>query len=263
LAIDDNSTNLRVLRDMLTAEGALAEVAECAAQALALLRQARQKGRPMQMAIVDALMPGMDGFALAAAIQQDAALRLPVIMLLTSSDLPAEIPRCRSLGIPCHLTKPVSRAELRESMLRALGLGAAAEDVNQQNTGDCLRRLSILLAEDNPMNQKLATRLLEKRGHRITTVANGREAVEAHNHEAFDLVLMDVQMPEMDGWKATQVIRTQERDTGAHIPIVALTAHAMKDYEERCYQAGMDGFLTKPFLPEQLYRAVESAVSDT
>ena len=263
LAIDDNSTNLRVLRDMLTAEGAVAEVAESAAQALALLRQARQQRRPMQLAIVDALMPGTDGFALAAAIQQDAALRLPMIMLLTSSDLPAEIPRCRSLGIPCHLTKPVSRAELQESMLRTLGLGAAAAGVSEQNTGDCLRRLSILLAEDNPMNQKLATRLLEKRGHRITTVANGREAVEAHNHEAFDLVLMDVQMPEMDGWKATQVIRTQERDTGAHIPIVALTAHAMKDYEERCYQAGMDGFLTKPFLPEQLYRAVESAVSDT
>jgi signal transduction histidine kinase/DNA-binding response OmpR family regulator len=262
LAIDDNSTNLRVLRDMLTAEGAVAGVAESGAQALELLRQAVRQGRPMQLAIVDALMPGTDGFKLAAAILEDAALRLPVIMLLSSSDLPVEIPRCRSLGIPCHVTKPVSRAELRESMLRALGLGAAAADVREQNTGDCLRRLSILLAEDNPMNQKLATRLLEKRGHRITTVANGREAVEAHNHEAFDLVLMDVQMPEMDGWKATQVIRMQEQDTGAHIPIVALTAHAMKDYEERCYQAGMDGFLTKPFLPEQLYRVVESAVSD-
>jgi signal transduction histidine kinase/CheY-like chemotaxis protein len=260
LAVDDNPTSLRVLRDMLTAEGAVAEVAESSAQALDLLRQARQEGRPIQLALVDALMPKTDGFTLTAAILADA--RLPVIMMLTSSDLPVEIPRCRSLGIPCHLTKPVSRAELREAMLRALGSGAAAVDPGDHNTGDCLRRLSILLAEDNPMNQKLATRLLEKRGHRITTVANGREAVEAHHHEAFDLVLMDVQMPEMDGWKATQVIRMREQDTGGHVPIVALTAHAMKDYEERCYQAGMDGFLTKPFLPEQLYRAVESAVSD-
>jgi signal transduction histidine kinase/CheY-like chemotaxis protein len=262
LAVDDNPTSLRVLRDMLSAEGFEAEVTESGPEALALLRKARQEGRAIQLVVVDAAMPGMDGFTLAAAILKDDAPTPPVIMLLSSSDLPNDIPRCRQLGIPCHVTKPVSRAELRESMLRALGLGAAAGDPGDQNTGDCLRRLSILLAEDNPMNQKLATRLLEKRGHKITTVANGREAVEAHSHQVFDLVLMDVQMPEMDGWKATQVIRMREQETGAHIPIVALTAHAMKDDEERCYRAGMDGFLTKPFFPEQLYRAVESAVSD-
>jgi CheY-like chemotaxis protein len=112
------------------------------------------------------------------------------------------------------------------------------------------------------MNKKLATRLLEKRGHKITSVANGREAVEALNQTDFDLVLMDVQMPEMDGWKATQTIRQKEEATGRHIPILALTAHALKEYEELCYQAGMDGFLTKPLMPQQLYDAVESAVAE-
>jgi CheY-like chemotaxis protein len=182
-------------------------------------------------------------------------------MMLSSSDLPSDIPRCRALDIHNHVTKPVSRAELREAMARAINLTGMAPRVPEQETAACLRRLSILLAEDNPMNQKLATRLLEKRGHRITTVNNGREAVEALHEKDYDIVLMDVQMPEMDGWKATQAIRQMEQATGQHIPILALTAHAMKEYEELCYQAGMDGFLTKPLMPRQLYEAVESAAS--
>ena len=260
LAVDDNSTNRRVLRDMLIFGKMDAEVAGSGPQALDLLRKARQEERPFELAIVDSCLPGMDGFTLAAAILKDPALTLPMIMMLGSSDLPSDIPRCRALGINCHVTKPVSRAELRESMLRALDLEAASGRPAEHDAAECLRRLSILMAEDNPMNQKLATRLLEKRGHSVTTVANGREAVEALNHNAFDVVLMDVQMPEMDGWMATQAIRRQELNTGGHVPILALTAHAMKDYQERCYQAGMDGFLTKPFLPDQLYEAVESAV---
>jgi signal transduction histidine kinase/DNA-binding response OmpR family regulator len=260
LAVDDNPTNGRVLGGMLSMDKMTAEVAETGPQALDLLRKARHEGRPFELAIVDSGMPGMDGFALAAAILKDPALKLPMILMLGSSDLPSDIPRCRVLGIHCHVTKPVSRADLRESMLRALGLEAASRRPTEQDIAASLRRLSILLAEDNPMNQKLATRLLEKRGHCITTVTNGREAVEALNLNVFDVVLMDVQMPEMDGWKATQAIRRREQDTGGHIPILAVTAHAMKDYQDRCYQAGMDGFLTKPFLPDQLYEAVESAV---
>ena len=261
LAVDDNSTNCRVLCDMLARDGILATIAGSGQQALKLLRHARNDGKAFDLAIVDAGMSEMDGFTLAGEILKDPELMLPVIMMLSSSDLPSDIPRCRALGIQCHITKPVSRAELRESIFRAMEMEAASGLPAEQSTAGCLRRLSILLAEDNPMNQKLATRLLERRGHKTTTVANGREAVEALQHSTFDLVLMDVQMPEMDGWKATQAIRRQEQATGGHIPILALTAHAMKEYQERCYRAGMDGFLTKPFLPDQLYEAVESAVS--
>jgi CheY-like chemotaxis protein len=262
LAVDDNRTNSRVLRDMLTGEGVAADMAESGPQALSMLLKAEQQGETFQLAIVDASLPGMDGFLLAGTILNSGSFRLPVIMMLSSSDLPSDIPRCRALGIHCHVTKPVSRTELREAMLRSLDPVDDPAPAPPEDTAACLRRLSILLAEDNPMNQKLATRLLEKRGHKITTVANGREAVEAVNQNHFDLVLMDVQMPEMDGWKATQAIRHKEEVTGGHIPILALTAHAMKEYEERCYQAGMDGFLTKPLLPQQLYEAVESVVAE-
>ena len=117
-----------------------------------------------------------------------------------------------------------------------------------------------MLAEDNPVNQKLASRLLEKRGHKVTTVANGREAVEALERSRFDVVLMDVQMPEMDGWTATEIIRKREQESNTHVPILALTAHAMKDYENRCYQAGMDGFVSKPLEPAQLFKAVEAVI---
>jgi CheY-like chemotaxis protein len=259
LAVDDNATNSRVLHDMLAADGALVEMAESGPQAFSKLLKARHSGQPFQLALVDVGLPGMDGFLLAETIRRDAAL--PVVMMLSSSDLPSDIPRCRALDIHNHVTKPVSRAELREAMARAINLTGMAPRVPEQETAACLRRLSILLAEDNPMNQKLATRLLEKRGHRITTVNNGREAVEALHEKDYDIVLMDVQMPEMDGWKATQAIRQMEQATGQHIPILALTAHAMKEYEELCYQAGMDGFLTKPLMPRQLYEAVESAAS--
>jgi CheY-like chemotaxis protein len=213
--------------------------------------------------IVDAVMPGKDGFALAREAAKLPEGRPPTVMLLNTSDLANDIPRCRKLGIACHITKPVYQADLRRAMLRALGSTPSDPRVADEAASQSLRRLSILLAEDNPTNQKLATRLLEKRGHSITTVGNGRDAIEALSRNDFDLVLMDVQMPVMDGWKATEVIRHQEQDTGRHIPILALTAHAMKDYQERCYQAGMDGFLTKPFRPAQLYEAVESAVADT
>ncbi len=260
LAVDDNRINRRVVAGMLAAEGVDARIAESGGEALELLREAQRDQRPFQLVILDAQMPGMDGFMLAEQILSDNGLRRPVVMMLSSSDLRSDIPRCRELGIACHITKPVSRMALRESMLRALG-GAPAERTSESSVSRSLRQLSILLAEDNVVNQKLAVALLEKRGHNITTVVNGREAVEAAGRKRFDVVLMDVQMPEMDGWTAAEAIRKQEREAGQHVPILALTAHAMKDYENRCYAAGMDGFVSKPFRPEQLYEAVESAAA--
>jgi signal transduction histidine kinase/CheY-like chemotaxis protein len=263
LAVDDNRTNRRIIGAMLAAEGVEATLAESGADALRLVREAQAGSRPFQLAILDALMPGMDGFMLADGMMRDRDLTQPVIMMLTSSDLQSDIPRCRRLGITCHVVKPVSRAELRASMLRALGaLPAAPIPAPQMTT--TLRELSILLAEDNNMNKKLATRLLEKRGHRITSVSNGKEALDALGQGRFDVILMDVQMPVMDGWMATQAIREQERGTTQHIPIVALTAHAMKHDQEQCLAAGMDGFLSKPFQPAELYRVVEGmAVAKT
>ncbi|MBZ5609096.1 MAG: response regulator [Acidobacteriia bacterium] len=259
LAVDDNRINRRVVAEMLAAEGVDAQVAESGPQALELLRRAELEQRPFQLAILDAQMPGMDGFMLAERILQDEQWRRPVVMMLSSSDLRSDIPRCRQLGIVCHVTKPVSRTALRESMLRALGDAPAERVAGGRDLSKSLRQLSILLAEDNFVNQKLAVTLLEKRGHRVTIAGNGREAVEAAEAKRFDVVLMDVQMPEMDGWTATEAIRKQEQGSGGRVPILALTAHAMKDYENRCYAAGMDGFVSKPFQPAQLYKAVESA----
>jgi CheY-like chemotaxis protein len=143
-------------------------------------------------------------------------------------------------------------------MLRAMGGAATEPAAREDKMNESLRHLSILLAEDNSMNKRLATRLLEKRGHKITSVSNGREALEALEQARFDVILMDVQMPVMDGWMATQAIRERERGTEEHVPILALTAHAMKHDQEQCLAAGMDGYLSKPFQPAELYAAVES-----
>jgi signal transduction histidine kinase/CheY-like chemotaxis protein len=258
LAVDDNRTNRRILGAMLAAEGTDVMLAESGVEAVRLLQQAQAENRPFQLAIVDALMPGMDGFMLADRMNHEPNMTRPVIMMLSSSDLQSDLPRCRKLGIACHVVKPVSRAELRDSMLRALGSTPAEPPPHEDKAIEGLRRLSILLAEDNVMNQRLATRLLEKRGHRITSVSNGREALEALKQGRFDVVLMDVQMPVMDGWTATQAIRERERGTVEHIPILALTAHAMQHDQARCLAAGMDGFLSKPFQPVDLYEKVES-----
>ncbi len=257
LAVDDNRTNRRIIGAMLAAEGVNVTLAESGAEAMRLVHQAQEEKRAFQLAILDALMPGMDGFTLAEGMMHDRDLIQPVIMMLSSSDLQSDIPRCRRLGITCHVVKPVSKAELRTSMLRALGAIPKLPSISEQHLTESLRKLSILLAEDNVMNKRLATRLLEKRGHRITSVSNGKEALEAMAQGRFDVILMDVQMPVMDGWMATQAIRERERGTTQHVPIVALTAHAMKHDQDQCLAAGMDGFLSKPFQPAELYAAVE------
>jgi signal transduction histidine kinase/DNA-binding response OmpR family regulator len=258
LAVDDNRTNRRILGAMLAAEEVDVTVVESGVEALQMMRHAQDAQHPFQFVIVDALMPGMDGFTLAGEMMHDPQLARPVIMMLSSSDLQTDIPRCRRLGIACHVIKPVSRWDLREAMLRALGATSPESSPAADQTASDLRQLSILLAEDNPMNQRLATRLLEKRGHRVTSVSNGREALDALAGNNFDLIVMDVQMPVMDGLVATQAIREREGSSGGHIPILALTAHAMQHDQERCYGAGMDAFLTKPFQPADFYRAVES-----
>jgi two-component system, sensor histidine kinase and response regulator len=191
-------------------------------------------------------------------------LSTATIMMLTSAGHRGDAERCKALGISAYLLKPIRQSELREAIARVLGAKEQPGAIplitrySLYDARDPERVLRVLLVEDNPVNQRLATRMLEKRGHRVVLAGNGREALEALGKGSFDLVLMDVQMPEMDGFQATGVIREKEKSTGAHLPVIALTAHAIKGDREKCLAAGMDGYLTKPIVPRELDDVLES-----
>jgi two-component system sensor histidine kinase/response regulator len=255
LVVDDNATNRRVLQEMLLAWQMNPELTERGPEALAILERSATKGTPFSLILLDAQMPDMDGFTVVERIKQNARLSKSVVIMLTSAGFRGDAARCRELGIQGYLTKPIKRSDLLEAIKVVLGSQTGAEASPPLVTVHSLResrgRLRILLAEDNRVNQVLAVRLLEKRGHEVTVAGNGEEALEALDRQAFDLVLMDVQMPEMDGLQATAAIRKGEMNTGKHIPIVAMTAHAMAGDKERCLEAGMDEYMTKPIRPEQ------------
>ncbi len=211
-------------------------------------------------------MPGMDGFAVAERIKKNPKLTGATIMMLTSAGHLGDAARCRELGIAAYLIKPIRQLELLDAMCKALGSvpakqPAAAVD-QDRSLSERRPALRILLAEDNAVNQTLAVRLLEKRGHCVKTAENGRDALAAFSREEFDLVLMDVQMPGMNGFEATAAIRAQERATGAHVPIVAMTAHALKGDEERCLAAGMDAYVSKPIKANVLFQTIEGLLPD-
>jgi CheY-like chemotaxis protein len=231
--------------------------------ALAFARDAADAGAPVQLVIADAHMPGDDAFEFARRIRQIPQCAETPIILLTSASRSGDSARCTECGISAHLTKPVNAWELRGAISQALD-GSAEERTDDDpinpgvtGRGPAAVGRKILLAEDNPVNQIVARRLLEGRGHQVVVASTGREAVEAVRREAFDLVLMDVQMPEMDGFEATAAIRCGEANAGWHIPIFAMTAHAMKGDDERCRGAGMDGYLSKPVRPVELYAIVD------
>jgi two-component system, sensor histidine kinase and response regulator len=211
----------------------------------------------VQLALIDADMPGADGWALAECLRGDVRhTECPIIVLVPASQggIPAEY---RQLEAVQFLTKPVKHAELAEAMALALGCGDGQSRQGQDNGGE-VRPLDILLADDGLVNQEVAVGLLEMRGHRVEVVDNGRLALEALQRRSFDVVLMDLEMPDMDGFEATAAIRRQESGEGGHIPIIAMTAHAIKGFREQCLEAGMDDFITKPIKPDEMYRAVES-----
>ena len=263
LVVDDNETNRRILRAVLAKYGVDVLVADSARGALVLMRECAEAGKPVTLLLTDAHMPEMDGFSLASEVKGDPKLAGTAIMMLTSTGQRGDGTLCRDLGISAYLTKPVSQSELREAIFMLLdrkptdlapGGLITRHAIHQKVAGFSLK---ILLAEDNVVNQLLAVRMLEKRGHRMTLARNGREAVAAVQEEAFDLVLMDIQMPEMDGFEATAAIRQAERGTGRHQTIVAMTAHAMKGDDQRCIDAGMDGYLAKPIRGPELYALLE------
>jgi PAS domain S-box-containing protein len=266
LVVDDNPTSLRVLADLLGRWGMQVSLANSGPAALGALDSALAAGQPFRLLIADSYMPEMDGFTLVEKIHEARELaHTLVILMLRSGDQWRAAARCRKLGIAVHLTKPIRGGELRQAILATLYPGlvapAAPKDDDARAAEDHPRvNLRILVAEDNPVNQAVARRLLQKRGHIVTTVDNGREALAAVEKETFDLVLMDVQMPEMDGLKATAGIRSRERGSGVHLPILAMTARAMKGDEEQCLAAGMDGYIAKPVRSEELFGMIERYV---
>jgi two-component system, sensor histidine kinase and response regulator len=258
LVVDDNATNRTILSEMMTNWKMQPTAAASGDEALRVMREAFSADRPFKLLVTDGQMPEMDGFMLAEAVKKDPALKEVPMILLTSAGRPGDGARCRRLGIAGFLTKPVKQSDLLDTMATVLGgetLWASREVAPPRVAA---RPLRILLAEDNPVNQQVAARLLEKRGHRVVIVGDGRAAVEAVK-DVFDVVLMDVQMPELDGLQATAAIRARERARGGHVPIVAMTAHAMEGDRERCLAAGMDGYVTKPVEADRLFEAVETA----
>ncbi len=264
LVVDDNRTNRRILEGMLKRWEMRPASVEGGEEALAELSAAREAGVPYRLILTDMHMPGMDGFALVERIRQRPELFAATIMMLTSAGHRGDAARCQALGVSAYLLKPIRQSELRQAIARVLGAGEQGGAIplvtrySLQDTRDPTTVLRILLVEDNPVNQRLATRLLEKRGHRVILAANGREALEVLATESFDLVFMDVQMPEMDGLEATALIREREKGTGVHQPVIALTAHAMKGDREKCLAGGMDAYLTKPIQPQELDDLLES-----
>ena len=260
LIVDDNLTSRRILHQMLLALMMKPVSVESGKAALECLRRAHASGHPFSLVLIDAQMPEMDGFGLAERIKRDSGLSATPLILLTSAGERGDAMRCRQAGISGYLIKPVKQSEL----LGAVGetIGAAAQGnvhaplVTRHSLRETQLRLRILLAEDNVVNQRLASRLLEKQGHTVTIARNGHEALKALEQRPFDLVLMDVQMPEMDGIEAVRAIRANEKNTGVHIPIVAMTAHAMKGDEERCLAAGMDSYVSKPIQVKKLFGAI-------
>lgn len=259
LIVDDNATNRDILIGLLQTWQMQPVAATSAQEALVLIDQAQEAGQPLPLILTDAQMPGMDGFTLVQQLRQTQVPPGTIIMMLTSVDQRGERARCRELGITNHVIKPINPAELLHAILQALGT-----DTGRQEQADGKprrmknqRSLRILLAEDNAVNRKLAIRLLEKWGHTVRVATNGREALAALEQHPFDLVLMDVQMPEMDGLAATAAIRLKERTTQTHIPIIAMTAHAMKGDKERCLAAGMDDYVSKPLKAEIFFKTLE------
>ncbi len=267
LVVDNSATNRRILKEILVGWQMTPTLVDGGQAALVELQNAKTSGQAFSLVLTDIQMPGMDGFTLVEQIKKDSGLRGTTIIVLTSAGQRGDGARCRELGITGYLNKPIKRSELQEAILTSLGGKPEGNDrpalVTRHSLRESRRVLRVLVAEDNPVNQTLIVRLLEKRGHAVVVADNGREALAILKNAAFsgfDLVLMDVQMPEMDGLEAAAAIRDKEKSSGRHLPIIALTAHAMKGDQDRCLAAGADDYLAKPLHHEALFAAIDRLV---
>jgi two-component system sensor histidine kinase/response regulator len=264
LVVDDNRTHCDILGGLLKGWGWIAISVQNGEEAILQVRAARESGDPYELILIDRHMPGMDGFELVEHLQKLPGVVPATIMMLTSGGQRGDIERCAELGISVHLSKPVRPSELQDAIRQALGTppveAAPATQPDSVPAFGLTPSLRVLLAEDNAVNRKVVTRLLEKRGHQVLVTTNGKEALAALKNDRFDLVLMDVQMPEMDGFEATRRIRLSEQGTAFHQRIIALTAYAMSGDRARCLEAGMDGYLTKPLAALALDQVLESCL---
>jgi len=268
LVVDDNATNRRVLAQMLAGWHMKPVSADHAIAALDEMKRAHERGTPFALVLIDYMMPDIDGFQLAEQIKVDQDLRESTLIMLTSAGERGHAAKCVELGIAAYLMKPVRQSELFEiicSSMQKSGQGKTRSSLMTRHAiRESKRCLNVLLAEDNHVNQKLATRMLQKMGHSVTVVENGREALAAFMKNQFDVVLMDIQMPEMDGFEATAAIREREKSQdGIHVPILAMTAHAMAGDRERCLNAGMDDYVSKPIKVQELVEAMENLPSSS
>ncbi|MEO8494415.1 MAG: PAS domain-containing protein [Planctomycetota bacterium] len=255
LVVDDNATNRLILEEMLRSWGIKPILVDNAKDALETLRAAAAEGTPFRLLLTDVNMPEADGFTLSHWIRNDPSIADVPIIMLTSSGRPGDSERREQLGIAASLLKPAKQSEIFDALVRAFGVSAPEDDPTHQavqEKADKLGTLRILLAEDNIVNQKLAHGVLSRQGHDVTIANDGREAIEALRASEFDVVLMDVQMPEMDGFEATKAIRLAEQMTGRHQPIIAMTAHAMAGDRDLCLGAGMDEYVSKPIRVHEL-----------
>ena len=268
LVVDDNAVNRRILEATLRRWLMKPVMAESGRAGVAAMLEGKMAGAPFPLVLLDGQMPEMDGFSVAEEMKGNPELAGTTILMMTSAGRRGDGARCKALGIAAYLMKPISQTELLEAILTVLDMPSGGPDqpevVTRHSLRESRRKLRILLAEDNKINQLIASRVLGKRGHTVVIVGNGREALAALDEPGqrqFDLILMDVQMPEMDGFEATEIIRARDRSAGTHLPIIAMTAHAMKGDEERCLAAGMDGYVSKPIQVDQLVATIDSVLS--
>ena len=262
LVVDDNTTNRRILAEMGRSWGLRVSTAPSVETALDELRRSAERDDPVRLVLSDVQMPDVDGFELASALERDETLGHPITILLTSGGRPPDQAQLEGAGVAAYLVKPVKHSELYETIQSVMGVAPAAGQAPAapEATGG-LGPLRVLLAEDSLLNQRLAVGMLEKEGHTVRVASTGAEAVDACMAESFNVVVMDLQMPEMDGFQALLAIRQREQESGrAPIPIVALTARATRRDEERCLRAGFDGYLTKPFRSRQLFDAISASL---
>ena len=261
LVVDDNETSLRVLEELLRNWGAQPVTARDGSTALSIMQLNKASGTPFPLVLLDADMPKMGGFEVADRMRIEGGLAGHVIIMFSSAGELADAARCRSFGIDASVTKPLYQGEIKAAILRCFEDTDNRTEISRPTkiARPVAPSMQVLLVEDNPVNRKVAVRLLEKQGHTVITANNGREALEVLDklNWKVDLILMDVQMPEMDGYQATAAIREHESRAGGHLPIVAMTAHALDRDRERCLAAGMDAYLTKPIQLDKLYEMLE------